>query len=86
MSGNELLTYLGQVATKTANTGGYAQFGGIKMTVDCQAKSVDIATIGGRPSIRQQPTASPSRASARPVVTVIRRSTPSMPVWWMPVC
>jgi 5'-nucleotidase/UDP-sugar diphosphatase len=48
MSGNELLTYLGQVATKTANTGGYAQFGGIKMTVDCQAKSVDIATIGGK--------------------------------------
>ncbi|MBP8269777.1 MAG: 5'-nucleotidase C-terminal domain-containing protein, partial [Aeromonas sp.] len=43
-----LLTYLGQVATKTANTGGYAQFGGIKMTVDCQAKSVDIATIGGK--------------------------------------
>ncbi|MDF2275856.1 bifunctional UDP-sugar hydrolase/5'-nucleotidase UshA [Aeromonas caviae] len=48
MSGNELLTYLGQVATKTANTGGYAQFGGIKMTVDCQAKSVGIATIGGK--------------------------------------
>ncbi|WP_368212146.1 bifunctional UDP-sugar hydrolase/5'-nucleotidase UshA [Aeromonas sp. s10] len=48
MSGHELLTYLGQVATKTANTGGYAQFGGIKMTVDCQAKSVDIATIGGK--------------------------------------
>ncbi|MEI4956719.1 bifunctional UDP-sugar hydrolase/5'-nucleotidase UshA [Aeromonas caviae] len=48
MSGSELLTYLGQVATKTANTGGYAQFGGIKMTVDCQAKSVDIATIGGK--------------------------------------
>ena len=48
MSGNELLTYLGQVATKTANTGGYAQFGGIKMTVDCQAKSVDIATSGGK--------------------------------------
>ncbi len=48
MSGNELLTYLGQVATKTANTGGYAQFGGIKMTVDCQAKSLDIATIGGK--------------------------------------
>lgn len=48
MSGNELLTYLGQVATKTANTGGYAQFGGIKMTVDCQAKSVDIASIGGK--------------------------------------
>lgn len=48
MSGNELLTYLGQVATKTANTGGYAQFGGIKMTVDCQAKSVDIVTIGGK--------------------------------------
>lgn len=29
MSGSELATYLGQVATKTVNTGGYAQFGGI---------------------------------------------------------
>ncbi|MBV7438202.1 UshA protein [Aeromonas encheleia] len=48
MSGSELVTYLGQVATKTVNTGGYAQFGGIKMAVDCQAKSVTITSVGGK--------------------------------------
>lgn len=48
MSGGELATYLGQVATKTVNTGGYAQFGGIKMAVDCQAKSVTITSVGGK--------------------------------------
>ena len=48
MSGGELVTYLGQVATKTVNTGGYAQFGGIKMAVDCQAKSVTITSVGGK--------------------------------------
>lgn len=48
MSGGELVTYLGQVATKTVNTGGYAQFGGIKMAVDCQAKSVTITSMGGK--------------------------------------
>ncbi|MBV7597409.1 bifunctional UDP-sugar hydrolase/5'-nucleotidase UshA [Aeromonas sp. sia0103] len=48
MSGSELVTYLGQVATKTVNTGGYAQFGGINMAVDCQAKSVTITSVGGK--------------------------------------
>ena len=48
MSGSELATYLGLVATKTVNTGGYAQFGGIKMAVDCQAKSVTITSVGGK--------------------------------------
>ncbi|WOQ12462.1 bifunctional UDP-sugar hydrolase/5'-nucleotidase UshA [Aeromonas media] len=48
MSGSELAAYLGQVATKTINTGGYAQFGGINMAVDCQAKSVTIASVGGK--------------------------------------
>ena len=48
MSGSELVTYLGQVATKTINTGGYAQFGGINMAVDCQAKSVTITSVGGK--------------------------------------
>ncbi|MNZ29189.1 Trifunctional nucleotide phosphoesterase protein YfkN precursor [compost metagenome] len=48
MSGSELATYLGQVATKTVNTGGYAQFGGINMAVDCQAKSVTITSVGGK--------------------------------------
>lgn len=48
MSGSDLVTYLGQVATKTVNTGGYAQFGGINMAVDCQAKSVAITSVGGK--------------------------------------
>ncbi|MFQ1892785.1 bifunctional UDP-sugar hydrolase/5'-nucleotidase UshA [Aeromonas veronii] len=48
MKGSDLATYLGQVATKTRNTGGYAQFGGIDMAVDCQAKSVNITSIGGK--------------------------------------
>lgn len=48
MSGGDLVTYLGQVATKTVNTGGYAQFGGINMAVDCQAKSVTITSVGGK--------------------------------------
>lgn len=48
MKGSELVTYLGQVATKTRTTGGYAQFGGINMAVDCQAKSVAITSIGGK--------------------------------------
>ncbi|MFQ1998392.1 bifunctional UDP-sugar hydrolase/5'-nucleotidase UshA [Aeromonas veronii] len=48
MKGSELATYLGQVASKTRNTGGYAQFGGIDMAVDCQAKSVNITSIGGK--------------------------------------
>ncbi len=48
MKGSDLATYLGQVASKTRNTGGYAQFGGINMAVDCQAKSVNITSIGGK--------------------------------------
>ena len=48
MSGSELATYLGLVAAKTVNTGGYAQFGGINMAVDCQAKSVTITSVGGK--------------------------------------
>ncbi|MGL5334575.1 MAG: bifunctional UDP-sugar hydrolase/5'-nucleotidase UshA, partial [Enterovibrio sp.] len=48
MKGSDLTTYLGEVATKTRNTGGYAQFGGINMAVDCQAKSVNITSIGGK--------------------------------------
>ncbi|WP_310597200.1 bifunctional UDP-sugar hydrolase/5'-nucleotidase UshA [Aeromonas aquatica] len=48
MKGSELATYLGQVATKTRTTGGYAQFGGISMAVDCQAKSVTISDVGGK--------------------------------------
>lgn len=48
MQGSELAAYLGQVATKTSGSGGYAQFGGIEMVVDCQAKSVNISRVGGK--------------------------------------
>ena len=46
MKGAELVDYLGQVATLTS--GGYPQFGGINMEVNCGAKSVTIASIGGK--------------------------------------
>ncbi|MFM5542099.1 bifunctional UDP-sugar hydrolase/5'-nucleotidase UshA [Aeromonas veronii] len=48
MKGHDLISYLGIVATKSINTGGYAQFGGINMVVDCKAKSVNIMSIGGK--------------------------------------
>ncbi|MDB2386931.1 bifunctional UDP-sugar hydrolase/5'-nucleotidase UshA [Shewanella sp.] len=49
MQGAELETYLSQVALKTRGSGGFAHFSGIKMTVDCKAKAVDIQTVGGKP-------------------------------------
>lgn len=49
MKGSELVSYLGQVATKTITTGGYPQFGGINMEVNCSAKSVAITSIAGKP-------------------------------------
>jgi 5'-nucleotidase/UDP-sugar diphosphatase len=49
MKGSELTTYLGVVATKNINFGGYPQFGGITMQVDCLAKSVQITSIAGKP-------------------------------------
>ncbi|ELM3617501.1 bifunctional UDP-sugar hydrolase/5'-nucleotidase [Aeromonas sobria] len=46
MKGSELVTYLGKVATLTG--GGYPQFGGINMQVNCGAKSVSINAIAGK--------------------------------------
>ncbi|WP_303842793.1 bifunctional UDP-sugar hydrolase/5'-nucleotidase UshA [Aeromonas sobria] len=46
MKGSELVTYLGKVATLTG--GGYPQFGGINMQVNCGAKSVTINSIAGK--------------------------------------
>ena len=46
MKGSELKDYLGKVGTLTG--GGYPQFGGIKMEVNCSAKSVIIDSIGGK--------------------------------------
>lgn len=51
MSGSELETYLSSVATltSTGNNGGYPQFAGIEMQVDCTAKTVEITAVGGAP-------------------------------------
>ncbi|MCJ8232885.1 bifunctional UDP-sugar hydrolase/5'-nucleotidase UshA [Aeromonas veronii] len=46
MKGAELVAYLGKVATLTS--GGYPQFGGINMEVNCGAKSVTIASIDSK--------------------------------------
>lgn len=47
MTGKEVLEYLAQVATKPTDTGAYAQFAGISMTV--KADSVEDVKIGGEP-------------------------------------
>ncbi|WP_368881877.1 bifunctional UDP-sugar hydrolase/5'-nucleotidase UshA [Shewanella algae] len=48
MTGAELSDYLGVVATMQRGSGAYAQITGVKMTVDCQAKSVAISEINGK--------------------------------------
>ncbi|PJG60030.1 bifunctional UDP-sugar hydrolase/5'-nucleotidase UshA [Aeromonas cavernicola] len=47
MKGDELVTYLGKVASLTG--GGYPQFGGISMEVNCSAQRVTIRSIAGKP-------------------------------------
>ena len=49
MTGAELKNYLGQVASLQRGSGAYAQFVGVKMSVDCVAKTVDISEINGKP-------------------------------------
>ncbi len=49
MNGDELKKYLSKVALKTRGSGGFAHFSGIKMTVDCKAKDVDIKAIADKP-------------------------------------
>ncbi|PSW03675.1 bifunctional UDP-sugar hydrolase/5'-nucleotidase [Photobacterium lipolyticum] len=46
MPAAEVIEYLNTVATMTAGSGAYAQFAGIDMSVDCEAKKVTINTIG----------------------------------------
>ena len=50
MTGAELEVYLAKIATRivTGDDGGYPQFGGINMQVNCSAKSVTISSIGGK--------------------------------------
>ncbi|MBB1268003.1 bifunctional UDP-sugar hydrolase/5'-nucleotidase UshA [Shewanella sp. SR44-3] len=48
MKGEALTTYMSQVATFTAGAGAYAQLDGIKMTVDCDAKTATINEIDGK--------------------------------------
>ncbi|GIU03881.1 bifunctional metallophosphatase/5'-nucleotidase [Shewanella sp. c952] len=49
MNGAELKKYLSRVALKTRGSGGFAHFSGIKMTVDCKAKDVDIKAVADKP-------------------------------------
>lgn len=46
MDGKELPDYLAALATKTG--GGYPQFSGLEMNVNCDAKTVDISKINGQ--------------------------------------
>ncbi|MFC3022237.1 bifunctional UDP-sugar hydrolase/5'-nucleotidase UshA [Vibrio zhugei] len=48
MKGSKLEDYLSKVATIQQDSGGYAQFDGIDMTVDCANQSVDIHAIDGK--------------------------------------
>lgn len=49
MGGEELKKYLSKVATKTRGSGAFAHFSGIKMTVNCLSREVDIKSINGQP-------------------------------------
>ncbi|AZQ10823.1 bifunctional UDP-sugar hydrolase/5'-nucleotidase UshA [Shewanella khirikhana] len=48
MTGTELAEYLSAVATMQRGSGAYAQITGVKMTVDCTAKTVDISDVNGK--------------------------------------
>ena len=48
MTGADLTTYLGAVASLQRGSGAYAQITGVKMTVDCMAKSVAISEVNGK--------------------------------------
>ncbi|WP_298439952.1 bifunctional UDP-sugar hydrolase/5'-nucleotidase UshA [uncultured Ferrimonas sp.] len=47
-TGAEITEYLNTVATFTSGSGAYAQLVGIKLTVDCDAQSVEIHEINGK--------------------------------------
>ncbi|MCE2596835.1 bifunctional UDP-sugar hydrolase/5'-nucleotidase UshA [Motilimonas cestriensis] len=48
MTGAQVSDYLSKVATIQRGSGGYAQIFGVKMNVDCMAKTVDISDIHGK--------------------------------------
>ncbi|MCH4294136.1 bifunctional UDP-sugar hydrolase/5'-nucleotidase UshA [Shewanella sp. 3B26] len=48
MAGADLAEYLAAVATMQRGSGAYAQITGVKMTVDCTAKTVDISDVNGK--------------------------------------
>ncbi|MCE2571875.1 bifunctional UDP-sugar hydrolase/5'-nucleotidase UshA [Motilimonas eburnea] len=48
MTGKEISDYLGVVASMQRDSGAYAQIVGVKMSVDCVAKTVDISEINGK--------------------------------------
>lgn len=48
MTGTEVAAYLSAVGSIQVNTGGYAQITGVKMTIDCVAKTANISQINGK--------------------------------------
>jgi 5'-nucleotidase / UDP-sugar diphosphatase len=48
MTGADITSYLSTVASFQRGAGAYAQITGVKMTVDCTAKTVDISEINGK--------------------------------------
>lgn len=48
MTGTEVAVYLGAVGSLQVGSGGYAQITGVKMTIDCVAKTANISDIGGK--------------------------------------
>ncbi|MGX7654722.1 bifunctional UDP-sugar hydrolase/5'-nucleotidase UshA [Shewanella putrefaciens] len=48
MKGDDISTYLSSVATINVDSGGYAQFDGIKMAIDCDTKKVTINDINNK--------------------------------------
>ncbi|PIW59146.1 bifunctional UDP-sugar hydrolase/5'-nucleotidase UshA [Shewanella sp. CG12_big_fil_rev_8_21_14_0_65_47_15] len=48
MTGTEVAAYLGAVGSIQIGSGGYAQITGVKMTIDCVAKTANISEINGQ--------------------------------------
>lgn len=48
MTGTEVTAYLGAVGSIQINNGGYAQITGVKMTIDCVARTANISQINGK--------------------------------------
>ncbi|MCS6236823.1 bifunctional UDP-sugar hydrolase/5'-nucleotidase [Shewanella baltica] len=48
MTGTEVAAYLGAVGSLQIGSGGYAQITGVKMTIDCVAKTANISEINGK--------------------------------------